>query len=104
MTIKRFAGLRVTREGWYWLLGSLVLCFTGLIRGINLLMLLGCLMLVVWILHLVSSWRGLKGLIGRRFLETPIFAQTPFLLRVDIRNGRTAHLVGLLLYGKWPTH
>jgi uncharacterized protein (DUF58 family) len=78
--------LWVTREGWYWLLACIALCLTGLARGINLLTLLGCLMAVVWILHVFSSLRRLRGLTGRRSLEEPIFARTPFSWSVEIAN------------------
>jgi uncharacterized protein (DUF58 family) len=100
----RASSLRLTREGWYWLLGAIVLCLTGLVRGINLLTLLGCLMLVLWTLHIVSSRRRLHGLTGRRFVEEPIFAQAPFAVRLEISNPSSLTHLGLTVEDLGPTH
>jgi uncharacterized protein (DUF58 family) len=93
---------RVTREGWYWLFAAVVLLGAGLFKGINLITLLGCLMLMVWILHWFSSARRIRRLRGTRSLEEPIFAGRPVSLEVEIHNPSRAAQIGLVLHDQGP--
>jgi uncharacterized protein (DUF58 family) len=89
--------LRVTREGWYWLGASVVLLGTGLFKGINLIILLGCLLLVLWSLNWFAARKRLRGLAGKRSVEGPIFAGTPARVEVAITNPGRASQAGLVL-------
>jgi uncharacterized protein (DUF58 family) len=94
--------LRVTRQGWDWLLVTAALLTTGLYKGINLITLLACLLLVLWVLHLLRSRRRLRGVGGNRFLEEPIFAGAPFTLRATVNNPGRAPEYGLVIMDQWP--
>jgi uncharacterized protein (DUF58 family) len=95
---------RLTREGWYWLFAAVNLLGTGLFKGINLIILLGCLMLVVWLLHWFSSARRIRLLRGTRFLEEPIFAGRGFTLETEIHNPSRSSQAGLVLSDRGPEH
>jgi uncharacterized protein (DUF58 family) len=94
--------LRVTREGWYWLVTAFLMAGTGLYKGINLLTLLACLMLAVWLLHGLSSARRIRQLRGRRFLQEPIFAGEPSLLEIQVHNPAPRAQFGLVLQDQGP--
>src|SRR2546423_3440294 len=80
------ATFRVTREGKYWLLTAVVLLLIGMFKAINLLMLVACLMLALWLLNAAIAGWGLRRLQGHRSLPGPVFAQVPFLLEVTLTN------------------
>jgi uncharacterized protein (DUF58 family) len=94
--------LRLTREGWIWLGASLLLLLTGQLKGINLVALLGCLLLALWVLNWLSASRRLRGLEGQRFLDGPVFANTPSSVEVAIHNVGRGTQVGLILEDKGP--
>jgi uncharacterized protein (DUF58 family) len=94
--------LRLTREGWFWLGASLLLLLTGQLKGINLVALLGCLLLALWVLNWLSASRRLRGLEGQRFLEGPVFANTPAPLEVAIHNAGRWGQPGLILEDRGP--
>lgn len=78
--------LPLTREGLFWLLISLAMLVTGLLRGINLINLLAC-----WIVTLVLwNWwmarRQPRRVKVRRILPDHVFAQTPFRWAVEATN------------------
>jgi uncharacterized protein (DUF58 family) len=88
---------RLTQEGWYWLFAACALLTTGLFKGINLITLLGCLMLVAWGLGILTSRKVLRHLRGRRFVEEPVFAGRPFVLEVEVQNLRPWTQAALVL-------
>jgi uncharacterized protein (DUF58 family) len=84
-------GLRLPREGWLWLVIAGFMLITGLLKGINLLALFGCLMLALWGLNFFLAGRRLRHLRGQRWINGPVFAGTPFAVTVEVTNsGRTA--------------
>jgi uncharacterized protein (DUF58 family) len=95
---------RLTREGWYWLFAAVNLIGTGLFKGINLITLLGCVMLVVWILHWFSSSRQIRLLRCRRLIEEPIFAGQAFRLEAELHNPSRSPQAGLVLSDCAPEH
>jgi uncharacterized protein (DUF58 family) len=97
------ARLRVTSEGWYWLLSAVVLLGTGLYKGINLLTLLACLMLAVWALHGWSSARRIRMLRGRRCVQEPVFAGKPAALEVVLQNTWQGAQVGVVIEERGPS-
>jgi uncharacterized protein (DUF58 family) len=100
----RATRLRVSREGWYWLVTAGAMLLTGLFKGINLINLLSCLLLAFWGLNFVLARRQLRRLRGRRFLDEPVFAQTPYLVEVELTNRGRRPRACLRLEDGGPAH
>ena len=79
---------RVPRAGKWWLAIAVVFWGIGVIKGMNLVALLGSLMLVTWAVGAVSAGRRLRGLRWRCWIDRPIFAQTPVTVEVEIDSLR----------------
>lgn len=94
----------VPREGKYWLLIAGVLLGIGMLKAINLLTLVACLMLALWVLNAVVAGRRLRWLQGHRSLAGPVFAQTPFLVEVTLTNPRRGSQTGLRLEDRSAKH
>ncbi|GIW79282.1 MAG: membrane protein [Gemmatales bacterium] len=84
--MRRRVRVRVTTEGWIWLVIASVLSLTGVYKSINLVMLLGYAMFVVWLMNLILAGRRLQSLDVRLHYRQPIFAGTPFSYEVEIHN------------------
>ncbi len=95
---------RVPRAGKWWLGLALVFWGIGVIKGMNLVALLGSLMLVAWGLNAVAAGRRLRGLRWRRWIERPIFAQTPVAIDVEIDRARGAIPEGIRLEDQRTDH
>lgn len=94
--------LRVTREGWVWLLVAGLLWGTGLYKGINLVTLLGTLMAVAWAANLILAARCLRDVRLERWVVGEVFAGVPARLKVSVENrGRRAD-VGVRVRGGGP--
>src|SRR2546427_707659 len=78
--------VRITREGWAWLVLAGILWGTGLYKGINLLSFLGLLMLAAWMIQWLGARRRLSHLGLRRWTDNLVFAETPFTLTVEVSN------------------
>ena len=76
--------VRITREGWAWLVLAGILWGTGLYKGINLLSFLGLLMLAAWMIQWLGARRRLSHLALRRWTDNLVFAETPFTLTVEV--------------------
>src|SRR2546430_10233053 len=79
---------RITREGKYWLLTAIVSLLIGMFKAINLLTLVACLMLALWVLNAAIAGRRMRRLQEHRSLPGPVFAQAPFILEVTLTNPR----------------
>lgn len=95
---------RVPRAGKWWLALALVFWGIGVIKGMNLVALLGSLMLVAWAVNAVSAGRRLRGLRWRRWIDRPIFAQTPVAVEVVIDSARGAIPDGIRLEDRNANH
>jgi uncharacterized protein (DUF58 family) len=80
-----------------WVLASLVLLVTGLLKGINLITLLACFMVSLALFNYVLARRQVRGLRGRRLLLEPIFACTSATFFVELHNVRRRRRLGLIL-------
>jgi uncharacterized protein (DUF58 family) len=78
--------LAVPPQGRYWLLAVVCLLGMGWLKGINLLLLLGYLMLVLWGMNFALAGRRLRRLQARRRIDGPVFAQTPFTVLIEVFN------------------
>jgi uncharacterized protein (DUF58 family) len=95
---------RVPREGVWWLIVTLIFWTTGVFKGINLITLLGCFMLVIWMVNFLSLYRRMCHLRLRRWIPWPIFAKTPFPVQLEIANPQGKLLVGVRLVDQGPNH
>src|SRR5687768_8853809 len=90
-TLERRLGL--TREGLVWLALCVGMLATGLIKGINLITLLGCILLAAGVLNIVLARRQLRGLEVSRALPDFLVADLPDTWRLEVRaaDGRIHH-------------
>jgi uncharacterized protein (DUF58 family) len=96
--------LRVPIAGWLWLLVVATLLGIGLLRRINLLTLLACPLLAVWCLNVVLAYRQPRKLRGRRRIDGPVFAQTPFQVYVEVTNPRRTARRSVRVEDSGPAH
>jgi uncharacterized protein (DUF58 family) len=80
------AVLGVTRAGRLWLLIAFTFVVIGIAKSINLLLLLACCLLAIFVLNTLSAWRQLRGVRARRRLPELLFARTASPVAVDMWN------------------
>jgi uncharacterized protein (DUF58 family) len=94
----------LTREGLYWLLASAAFWLTGWLKGYNLILLLGYLLVLIWFLNWWVARRALRGVRPRRSVRPPIFAGTSVNWGVEVEvNGRQP-LTGCEVLDEGPAH
>jgi uncharacterized protein (DUF58 family) len=91
-------------EGRYGLMTAAALVLIGLLKGINLLALLGCILLAVVALNFRTAGRRLKRLRGRRRIVEPVFAGRPCDVVVDLVNPERRKCLGLRVEDRGPDH
>ena len=89
-------------EGRWFLLITVVLLVIGLVKTINLLALLACMMLALWVLNALLAGRRLRHLSAHRYLGRPIFAGKRFCLEISLHNQRRRSEYGLHLDDHGP--
>lgn len=85
----------LTREGRLWALISLAMLVTALLKGINLVTLLACWMLVLVALNYWWASRQLRRARAVRVLADSAFARTPCLVQLRVRNLSDKPVFGL---------
>jgi len=96
--LKRLRQLNpLTPEGAIFLLANTGLLITGLFKGINLINLLTCSMICLVGLNILLAGRQLRGLRAIRLVYDPIFADTPFTLRVELQNCSRKKRTGIVI-------
>jgi uncharacterized protein (DUF58 family) len=80
------AAFRITGPGWIWLMMAAALAGTGIHKGINLVLLLACVLLVLFAMNGVLAWRQLRSLRLHRQIEEPVFAGVSAGVVVDVIN------------------
>jgi uncharacterized protein (DUF58 family) len=96
--------LPLTSEGLIWLVAVAALLVTGLLKGINLITLLSCLMLPFVALNWRLARRQLKGLHAQRLLVEPVFAGSPFTLVLKVHNDNRKRRFGVGFRDQGPAH
>jgi uncharacterized protein (DUF58 family) len=95
---------RVTGEGWCWLVLAAALLGIGIYKGINLLVLLACLLLMLWCVNALRAGKRLPQLRGRRWIDGPVFARTPLTVDVEVSNTGRGGAPALRLEDGGPGH
>ena len=96
--------MRISREGWAWLVLAGILWGTGLYKGINLLSFLGLLMLAAWMIQWLGARRRLRHLGLRRWADDLVFAETPFTLTIEVSNPDRRARFGLVVEDQGADH
>jgi uncharacterized protein (DUF58 family) len=91
------ARVHLTREGWYWLLLSIVLLCLGLYKGINLLCLLAYILQTCLGLNLLLAGRHMRRLQATRRIGEPAFAGEPFPVELRVISPSKATQFGIVL-------
>jgi uncharacterized protein (DUF58 family) len=78
-----------TREGWWFLVATLVLGAAAVNGGVNLLFLVFGMMLFLILASGVLSELSLRGLVVTRRPPASIHAGSPYLMGIAVRNGKT---------------
>jgi uncharacterized protein (DUF58 family) len=94
----------VTRQGWCWLLLAAVMLGVGVYKGINLLLLLACLLLMLWFVNVFLAGRALRRLRGRRWIAGPVFAQAPVTVDVEVSNPGRSAVSAVGIEDRGPAH
>ena len=77
-----------TREGWYFLIATLLVGLAAINAGLNLLFLVWGMMLFLILASGVLSELCLRGLDVRRSTPQAIFAEAPYLMGISLTNGK----------------
>jgi uncharacterized protein (DUF58 family) len=103
-TVRYSRTLRVPREGRLWLLAGGVLLATGVFKGINLVVLLACLLIATWVVNAVGARRNLRGLAVRRRVGRAVFAGVPARRTIEVARAGKGLAVGLRVEDAGPPH
>jgi uncharacterized protein (DUF58 family) len=96
--------IAVTREGRYFLGIAIGLIVLSLLKGMNLVLLLACLMLAGWFLNALLAGRRLRHLRAQRSIDRPVFAETPFNVHLMLTNMRPKPVPGVRIEDRGPQH
>ena len=98
------AKVPLTREGLLWFLISGAMLVTGLLKGINLINLLACWMVILVFLNYRWAKPQLRRITGRRHFPEPAFAGTPFGLLLQVENPGPKPVFGVTVLDQGPRH
>jgi len=95
-----------TREGLLWIALGAVLLVQGYLRGVNLVALLACLLLALWVVNILWTTLQfrLRNLRMARRIEGPVFAGEPFQVELSISNPLRRNQPGLRLIDRGSHH
>ncbi len=85
----------LSREGMWWLILTAAMLLTGLIKSINLITLLACILLAIGSFDLYLAWRQTRWLIVHRELPDFMVAGQPGVWRIRIGATNRRRLEGL---------
>ncbi len=72
------------REGVLWVIAAAVLMVTGILKGINLVLILAYVLLGLWAINVVLARRSVRGLSAKRPPRPPITAGLPTEWPIDV--------------------
>lgn len=79
------------REGVFWLAAAGLMLFIGILKGINLVIVLAYVLAGMWIINLLLARRAVRGLSARRLPRAPVQAGVPTEWAIEVRDdGPTA--------------
>ncbi len=87
-----------------WSLAAVFVLGVGLFRNINLLVLLGCIMVVVPLLNLRAAARMVRGLQARRRIVRPVYAGAPCTVTVQVAPTGGPARLGVRIEDAGPGH
>jgi uncharacterized protein (DUF58 family) len=96
--------LRLTRQGFLWLLTVAVLLGLGVFKNINLLALLGYVLLAVLVLNALAAGRRLRRLEARRRADELVFAGSRCRVELRLQNLARRPCSGVRLEDAGPDH
>src|SRR5438552_1341749 len=85
----------LSREGLLWFLAACAVLVTGLVKGINLITLLGCWMVVLVPLNHWWARPQLRHVSARRLFPEPLFAETPGSVQIQLENAGLGTAFGI---------
>src|SRR5689334_1912452 len=74
------------REGALWLLAAGLMLFTGILKGINLVIVLAYVLAGLWVVNLLLARRAVRGLSARRLPRAPVQAGIPTEWVLEVRD------------------
>src|SRR2546430_1165712 len=74
------------REGALWLLAAGLMLFTGILKGINLVIVLAYVLAGLWVVNLLLARRAVRGLSARRLPRAPVQAGIPAEWVLEVRD------------------
>ena len=77
------------REGVLWILAAGMMLFVGIVKGINLVIVLGYALLGLFGLNWLLARRSLTGLAARRLARSPIYAGIPTEWNIEVTDRGT---------------
>jgi uncharacterized protein (DUF58 family) len=94
--------LPLTREGLGWLVLTVAILVTRLVKGINLITLLACMFLAVGVVNLFLAWRQVRGLRIERNVPDFLVAGQSTSWSLTVIQSPTRDRSGLTLVENWP--
>lgn len=74
------------RESILWLLAAGLMLFTGILKGINLVIVLAYLLIALWGINLWLARKSIRGLSARRLARPPVQAGEPVEWAIEIQD------------------
>jgi uncharacterized protein (DUF58 family) len=74
------------REGILWIVAAGVMIFAGVLKGINLVIVLGYGLIGLWLMNWILARRAVRGLSARRLPRAPVQAGVPAEWAVEVRD------------------
>src|SRR3954463_11320620 len=74
------------REGTFWLIGAAAMLFIGILKGINLVIVLAYVLAGLWGVTLWWPGGGVGGLSARRLPRAPVQAGVPAEWVIEVRD------------------
>ncbi len=87
-----------------WMLATVFVLGVGLFRNINLLVLLGCFLVVIPLLSLRAASRMVRGLHARRRIVQPVYAGASCTVTVQVAPADSPARLGVRIEDAGPSH